>query len=188
MTALTSRRGGRSGAHLMTADKWCCGCAPTCIRASIRRRGEKLPNPCKCPAAYTKVTPTATRYQHRPLPDQRSAGYDALYDQFAAAVYRLCYAAAEPRRCRRRDGNVRHAFRNLHRFNPQRLFKTWLFTIAICRCRNLYRRSRAPLIDFSQLLHLIGSKADAPEAMFAHQTAQDAVEQALRRLSPRLRE
>ncbi|MCC6803067.1 MAG: sigma-70 family RNA polymerase sigma factor [Anaerolineae bacterium] len=119
------------------------------------------------------------------------AGYDALYDQFAAAVYRLCYSLL----LNREDAedvtqeSFVYAFRNLHRFNPQRAsLKTWLFTIAICRCRNMYRRSRAPLTDFSQLLHLIGSKADAPEAMFAHQTAQDAVEQALRRLSPRLRE
>lgn len=119
------------------------------------------------------------------------AGYDAVYDQFAAAVYRLCYSLL----LNREDAedvtqeSFVYAFRNLHRFNPQKSsLKTWLFTIAISRCRNMYRRSRPPLIDLAQLLQLVGSKADAPEAMFAHQTAQEAVERALRRLSPRLRE
>lgn len=119
------------------------------------------------------------------------AGYDALYDQYAAALYRLCYSLL----LNREDAedvtqeSFVYAFRSLHRFNPQKSsLKTWLFTIAICRCRNMYRRSRPPLIDLGQLLHLVGSKADAPDALFAHQTAQEAVEQALGRLSPRLRE
>jgi RNA polymerase sigma-70 factor (ECF subfamily) len=82
-----------------------------------------------------------------------------------------------------------YAFRNLHRFDSQRSsLKTWLYTIAICRCRNMYRRSRPPLIDLGQLLQIVASKAETPEAVFAHQTAQEAVERGLRGLSPRLRE
>lgn len=121
------------------------------------------------------------------------AGYDALYDQFAAGIYRLCYGLL----LNREDAEdvmqevFVYAFKNLHRFDAKRsAFKTWLYTIAISRCRNMYRRSRPALIDLGQLLQ-IGLSApgeDTPEAVFAHQTAQDAVEHALRDLTPRLRE
>jgi RNA polymerase sigma-70 factor (ECF subfamily) len=121
------------------------------------------------------------------------AGYDALYDQFAAGIYRLCYGLL----LNREDAEdvmqevFVYAFKNLHRFDAKRsAFKTWLYTIAISRCRNMYRRSRPSLLDLGQLLQigLSAPNEDTPEAVFAHQTAQDAVEHALRELTPRLRE
>lgn len=119
------------------------------------------------------------------------AGYDALYDQFGAGIYRLCYSLL----LNREDAedvaqeSFVYAFKNLHRFDPARsAFKTWLYTIAISRCRNVYRRSRPPLIDLSQLLQFGAPKAETPEAVFAHQSAQDAVERALAGLKPGLRE
>jgi len=120
-------------------------------------------------------------------------GFAALYDHFAAGVYRLCYSLL----LNREDAEdvtqeaFVYAFKNLHRFDPQRAsLKTWLYTIAICRCRNLYRRSLPGLIDIAQLLQigLPAPKSETPEAMFAHQTAQEAVEGALKVLTPRLRE
>ena len=121
------------------------------------------------------------------------AGYDALYDQFAEGIYRLCYSLL----LNREDAedvtqeSFVYAFKNLHRFDAQRSsLKTWLYTIAICRCRNVYRRRRPALIDLSQLLQigLPAPRIETPEAMFAHQTAQEAVEVALAGLNPRLRE
>ncbi len=118
-------------------------------------------------------------------------GYDALYDQYAAGIYRLCYSLL----LNREDAEdvaqeaFVYAFKNLRRYDPQRSsFKTWLYTIAICRCRNLYRRSHLPLVDLAQILQIGAPKSDTPEAAFAHQTAQEAVEGALRGLTPRLRE
>jgi RNA polymerase sigma-70 factor (ECF subfamily) len=119
------------------------------------------------------------------------AGYDALYDQFGAGIYRLCYSLL----LNREDAedvaqeSFVYAFKNLHRFDAGRsAFKTWLYTIAISRCRNVYRRNRPPLIDLGQLLQFGAPKSDTPEAMFAHQSAQEAVEGALAGLNPRLRE
>lgn len=119
------------------------------------------------------------------------AGFDALYDQFASGLYRLCYSLL----LNREDAEdvtqeaFVYAFKNLNRFDARRsALRTWLYTIAISRCRNHYRRNRSPLIDFGQLLQIVASKAETPEAMFAHQTAQEAVERGLRRLTPRLRE
>lgn len=121
------------------------------------------------------------------------AGFDALYDQFASGVYRLCYGLL----LNREDAEdvtqeaFVYAFKNLHRYDARKsAFKTWLYTIAISRCRNMYRRSRPGLLDLGQLLHigLHAPEGEMPEACFAHQTAQEAVEMALRRLTPRLRE
>ncbi len=119
--------------------------------------------------------------------------YAALYDQFATGIYRLCYSLL----LNREDAedvmqeSFVYAFKNLHRFDGQRSsFKTWLYTIAISRCRNVYRRARPVLIDLTQLLQIAlpASKSDMPEAAFARQSAQKAVEQALMTLTPRLRE
>ncbi len=121
------------------------------------------------------------------------AGFDALYDEYAAGLYRLCYGLL----LNREDAedvtqeSFVYAFKNLHRFDAKRsALKTWLYTIAISRCRNVYRRSRPLLVDFGQLLYfgLSAPNAETPEAMFAHQSAQEAVERALAGLNPRLRE
>jgi RNA polymerase sigma-70 factor (ECF subfamily) len=68
--------------------------------------------------------------------------------------------------------------------------KTWLYTIAVSRCRNTYRRKRLPLID---LLHLFQNevpapKSQSPEATIARRDAKKAVEEALLSLNPPLRE
>lgn len=120
-------------------------------------------------------------------------GYGALYDQFATGVYRLCYSLL----LNREDAEdvaqeaFVYAFKNLHRFDSRRsAFKTWLFTIAISRCRNVYRRSRPVLLDLSGLLQgvLPAPNSEMPEPLLAYATAQEAVEAALKALTPRLRE
>jgi RNA polymerase sigma-70 factor (ECF subfamily) len=121
------------------------------------------------------------------------SGYAALYEQFGASVYRLCYSLLLNREDAEdvaQDTFV-YAFRNLRRYNSElSAFKTWLFTIAICRCRNQYRRSRPVLIDIAGLIQntLHAPHAETPEAQLAHRAAQAAVEKALASLSPRLRE
>jgi len=121
------------------------------------------------------------------------AGYAALYDRYAAGIYRLCYSLLLNREDAEdvaQDSFV-YAFKNLHRFNPALAsFKTWLYTIAICRCRNLYRKNKVPLLDLSNLLNigLSAPKSELPEAAIARRSVKEAIEQALVQLSPRLRE
>lgn len=116
-----------------------------------------------------------------------------LYEQFASGVYHLCYSLLLNRQDAEdvtQDSFV-YAFKNLHRFDQERAsFKTWLYTIAVSRCRNMYRRKRFPLLDLSQLLNFEVSapKAETPEAMIAQRDAKDAIEDALAGLTPRLRE
>ena len=120
-------------------------------------------------------------------------GYGALYDAYAAGLYRLCYSLLMQRQDAEdvvQEAFV-YAFKNLRRYDSRRAaFKTWLYTIAISRCRNMYRRNRSFLTDLSQLIwqNLPGPGSEHPEAMLAQQSAEEAVQSALASLSPRLRE
>lgn len=122
--------------------------------------------------------------------DQQS--FDRLYHLFAGSIYRLCYSLL----LNRQDAEdvmqetFVYAFRNLRRYDARRAgFKTWLYTIAISRCRNHYRRRR-PLLDLAQVIRqeIAGPRTELPEAAAVQRDARDAVEAALADLSPRLRE
>lgn len=121
------------------------------------------------------------------------AGYAALYDLYAGGIYRLCYGLLlhhEDAEDVAQEAFV-YAFRNLYRFDPARAsFKTWLYTIAISRCRNHYRRSRRPLVDLGALVagELPAPRSQTPEAAHARSSAREALEQALAHLKPALRE
>jgi RNA polymerase sigma-70 factor (ECF subfamily) len=120
-------------------------------------------------------------------------GYEALYSQFAPSIYRLCYSLL----LQRQDAEdvmqeaFVYAFKNLHRYDPHRAgFKTWLYTIAISRCRNHYRRQCLPLLDIAQLFQfdVPGPEAESPEVALLRQDTCETIETALAALSPRLRE
>ena len=119
-------------------------------------------------------------------------GYQALYEAFAPGLYRLCYGILLNRDDAEdvaQDAFV-YAFKNLRRYDAAKAsFKTWLYTIAICRCRNLYRRSR-PLLDLANLWQnpVLAPRDESPEAAYAQRSAQEALERALLRLKPSLRE
>ena len=119
--------------------------------------------------------------------------FASLYDLLAPGVYRLCYSLL----LNHHDAEdvaqetFVYAFKNLRRYDAKlSAFKTWLFTIAICRCRNVYRRGRPLLIEFSTGLQnaLHAPKSETPEAAYARTSAKEALERALANLSPRLRE
>lgn len=119
-------------------------------------------------------------------------GYAALYEQYAAGIYRLCYGLV----LNREDAEdvvqetFVYAFKNLQRYDANKAtFKTWLYTIAVSRSRNTYRRKRFQLVDFSQLMQQLPSpNAETPEAAMARRESQDAIERAIASLSPILRE
>ncbi len=120
-------------------------------------------------------------------------GYAELYDHFASGVYRLCYSLL----MNEQDAedivqeSFVYAFKNLHRYDPKKAsLKTWLYTIAVSRCRNTYRRKRFITVDISQLLgfELKAPNAEAPEAAVIRRDAEEAIQHALVDLSPRLRE
>lgn len=121
------------------------------------------------------------------------AGYAGLYDLYAPGVYRLCYGLvlnAQDAEDVLQDSFV-YAFKNVHRFDATRAsFKTWLYTIAVSRCRNTYRRKRMPLVDIAQMfgLEVAAPEHESPEAENARNAARDAINKAMTELSPLLRE
>lgn len=119
--------------------------------------------------------------------------YAALYERFAAGLYRLCYSLVLDRQDAEdvAQESFVYAFKNLQRFDASKAsFKTWLYTIAVSRCRNTYRRKRPPMLDLSQLFgrDLTETETESPEAAVTRQAARDAVEAALSDLSLVLRE
>lgn len=120
-------------------------------------------------------------------------GYAELYDRFAASLYRLCYSLL----MNEQDAedilqeSFLYAFKNLHRYDSGKAsLKTWLYTIAVSRCRNTYRRKRFPTVDISQWLglELKAPPSEAPEAAVIRRDASESISKALLDLSPRLRE
>lgn len=119
--------------------------------------------------------------------------YTELYELFATGIYRLCYSLV----FNKQDAEdvsqevFVYAFKNLHRYDGSKsAFKTWLYTIAVSRCRNTYRRKHLPQIDLSQIFHLniAAPRSETPEASLAYRNAQDALTQALVALPLNLRE
>lgn len=120
-------------------------------------------------------------------------GYAELYDRFAASLYRLCYSLL----MNEQDAedilqeSFLYAFKNLHRYDTGKAsLKTWLYTIAVSRCRNTYRRKRFLTVDITQWLglELRAPPSEAPEAAVIRRDASESISKALLELSPRLRE
>jgi RNA polymerase sigma-70 factor, ECF subfamily len=123
----------------------------------------------------------------------KQSAYGQLYEYFAAGLYRLCYSLV----LNKQDAedvlqeSFVYAFKNLRRFDSSKAsFKTWLYTIAVSRCRNTYRRKQFVTIDFSQLLQLQlpAPRTETPEAAMTQRESVEAIQEALIELSPILRE
>lgn len=123
------------------------------------------------------------------------SAYATLYHHFSGMIYRLCYGILQHREDAEEvlQDSFAYAFRSLHQFDANKAsFKTWLYQIAISRCRNKRRRKWLPTFSFSQLESGAGDIADADTptpaeaALLSEQQAQ--VWQALGELSPKLRE
>ena len=121
------------------------------------------------------------------------SGYAELYDRFAASLYRLCYSLLMNEQDAEDilQDSFLYAFKNLRRYDSRKAsLKTWLYTIAVSRCRNTYRRKRFLTVDITQWLgsQLKAPPAEAPEAAMIRRDASDSISSALLELSPRLRE
>jgi RNA polymerase sigma-70 factor, ECF subfamily len=117
----------------------------------------------------------------------------AVYNRYAPTIYRLCVGILNHREDAEEvlQDTFEYAFRRLGRFDPGRAsFKTWLYQIAISRCRNKRRRRWLATVALGQMSRtdLEDHEAQAPPAA-AHETERRAaVWQALSELSPKLRE
>lgn len=134
----------------------------------------------------------ALAYIKHCLTGQQSA-YTDLYQLLATGVYRLCYGIV----LNEQDAEdvvqetFVYAFKNLSRYDATKsAFKTWLYTIAVSRCRNTYRRKQLQQIDISKLfnLEIAAPSSEHPEALVAHRVAEEALVNALAEIPVTLRE
>jgi RNA polymerase sigma-70 factor, ECF subfamily len=119
--------------------------------------------------------------------------YDALYQRYAAYLYRLVYGLLQHRQDAEEvlQDSFEYAFRRLDRYDSNRAsFKTWLYQIAVSRSRNKRRRKWLPTLSLTQLPggQLRDRTSPQPEEGLALTQRHRAVWDALQQLTPRLRE
>lgn len=125
--------------------------------------------------------------------DGEETAYAALYDEYASMIYRLAYSMLQHKEDAEEvlQDSFEYAFRRLDHYDANKsAFKTWLYQIAISRCRNKRRRKWLPTFSLSQLHYQqIEDKSTAsPDEVLNLNDRQKVVWEALSQLSPKLRE
>lgn len=128
----------------------------------------------------------------RCLAGEESA-YAALYNLYAGEIYRLCYSLLQHREDAEEvlQDAFEYAFRRLETYQAHKsAFKTWLYRIAISRCRNKRRRKWLPTFSLQQLTgdDISDQSTPDPSEHAALTEQQQQVWQALKQLSPKLQE
>ena len=116
-----------------------------------------------------------------------------VYNQYASLIYRLSISILNDRQDAEEvlQDTFEYAFRKIENFDPKKAsFKTWLYQIAVSRCRNKRRRKWLPTIQLNQL---IGQQVPDPNMLSPDEEMklserQQTVWNALSDLSPKLRE
>lgn len=119
--------------------------------------------------------------------------FDAVYKEYAAVIYRLCFSLLQHREDAEEvlQDTFQYAFRKIENYDPGRAsFKTWLYQIAVSRCRNKRRRKWLETLPLNNLFgsQLEDEKTPTPSEAMALTEIQQGVWNALGRLSPKLRE
>ena len=119
--------------------------------------------------------------------------YALLYEQYASLIYRLTYSMLQHQEDAEEvlQDTFEYAFRRLTIYDAEKsAFKTWLYRIAISRCRNKRRRKWLPTFSLSQLVQadIEDKAARTPDEVAHHNEQQQQVWAALQALSPKLRE
>lgn len=117
----------------------------------------------------------------------------AVYNEYATMIYRLCFSILGHEQDAEEvmQDSFEYAFRKLDHFDARRAsFKTWLYQIAISRCRNKRRRKWLPTLSLVQLRdeELPDGRRPTPDDAAVLTEQQSIVWQALEQLSAKLRE
>jgi len=121
------------------------------------------------------------------------SAYVEVYNQYAGVIYRLCFSLLRQQEEAEEvlQDTFEYAFRKLDRYNPDKAsFKTWLYQIAVSRCRNKRRRKWLKTTSINALVReqVVDEKALTPDESLSLSELQLTVWQSLGRLSPKLRE
>ncbi len=147
------------------------------------------------PASVTATFPRVG--QHTTLIDRCLAGEELafieVYNLYASTIYRLCYSLLQHREDAEEvmQDAFEYAFRRMETFDDSKsAFKTWLYQIAVSRCRNKRRRKWLETIPLTNLIRdrLADERAINPAESLALDERHKKVWEALAKLSPKLRE
>jgi RNA polymerase sigma-70 factor (ECF subfamily) len=147
--------------------------------------------------ANARLGPAALHEAPHDLIQRCLAGEDqaylAVYMQYGSMIYRLCHSMLRHEQDAEEvlQDTFEYAFRKLDRFDDRRAsFKTWLYQIAISRCRNKRRRKWLPTLSLSQLRdeQLPDRRATTLDDAALLSERQTVVWEALGQLSAKLRE
>ncbi|MEM7115578.1 MAG: RNA polymerase sigma factor [Chloroflexota bacterium] len=143
--------------------------------------------------ATTKPAPDETQQLVNRCLAGDDTAYVALYNQCSGMIYRLAYGLLQNKEDAEEvlQDSFEYAFRRLDHFDPRKsAFTTWLYRIAVSRCRNKRRRKWLPTFSFNQINNEELTDTDSPslDETLALNDRQLAVWQALKTLSPKLRE
>jgi len=119
--------------------------------------------------------------------------FASLYRLHAEYVYRLCYGLLQHREDSEEvlQDTFEYAFRRLRQYDARRAsLRTWLYQIAVSRCRNKRRRRWLPTFSMSAFEHEEPADTHAlgPDEHMTLDDRQRQVWDALARLSAKLRE
>lgn len=128
----------------------------------------------------------------RCLAGEESA-YLTVYNDYAATIYRLCYSLLQHQEDAEEvlQDTFEYAFRKLKNYDARKAgFKTWLYQIAVSRCRNKRRRKWLPTFSISeQVREEVADTANpTPAESLILTEQQQMVWNALQQLTPKLRE
>ena len=119
------------------------------------------------------------------------ASYVALYNAYSGMIYRLLYSMLQHKEDAEEvlQDSFEYAFRKLAQYDANKSsFKTWLYRIAISRCRNKRRRKWLPTFSLGKVAERVEAEAPSPGELVALTEQQQVVWEALGQLSPKLRE
>lgn len=145
------------------------------------------------PQTITPDAVTATDDLLRHCLNGEEAAFLAVYNQYAGLIYRLCYGLLQHREDAEEvlQDSFEYAFRKLDLYDSRKAsFKTWLYQIAVSRCRNKRRRKWLPTLALGQLMgqDVADGSIPAPDDLLSLSEQQRQVWQALGKLSAKLRE
>ncbi|MCP5099303.1 MAG: sigma-70 family RNA polymerase sigma factor [Chloroflexi bacterium] len=119
--------------------------------------------------------------------------YVALYTLYSSMIYRLNYSLLQHKEDAEEvlQDSFEYAFRNLARYDANKsAFKTWLYRIAVSRCRNKRRRKWLPTFSLNQLSGQEIADRDSltPDELSSLNEQQQIVWASLQQLSTKLKE
>ena len=112
--------------------------------------------------------------------------FTQIVETYQNPVYNMCYRMlGDPQSAEDAAQEAFwRAYKNLHRYDPNRPFATWLLSIAAHYCIDMQRRKRLPTIDLDEIIEYgVEDTNPDPESMMAKNELSDDIQARMAGLS-----